>query len=365
MILITYPFKRKSFDAYNILRSDMFEEGIILGYQNEEFSAYKHRLIYGKVNCFTYTSVADIVDHFIGINEDIYYLPIEEDLTLSFLEFQENASLGRIKFVLPNIDTYRLVRDKFKLASYCKDKGFGVPKIYGVEEAFVGLEKTELLLKPRIGSGSRGIQRIFSNVELAHFEYLDNDFFLQEIMPNSINVEAVNFFAKDGVISAVYGHRRLRTHPASGGVSVLSECYLKDDAFDFVVKLVGELNYSGLAMVEFLRDSDGNLRLIEINPRIWGSILLSYDVCPHLFMEYIYHCKNEKSMVTPARVVEIAFKRKLLWVLPYGLSDYIKVFFSRKEKLLNYTFINFSLSNWNNSFWFLILIYGKALCGKK
>ena len=63
MILITHPFKRKAFDTYNIIRTQMFEESIVLGYQSEEYSACRHNLVYGKVSHFTYSSVEDIVDY--------------------------------------------------------------------------------------------------------------------------------------------------------------------------------------------------------------------------------------------------------------------------------------------------------------
>src|SRR5262249_10470047 len=42
-------------------------------------------------------------------------------------------------------------------------------------------------------------------------------------------------------------------------------------------KLMAALNWHGVAMVEFKMDSDGQYWLMEINPRLWGSLALSID----------------------------------------------------------------------------------------
>jgi protein-tyrosine-phosphatase/predicted ATP-grasp superfamily ATP-dependent carboligase len=41
--------------------------------------------------------------------------------------------------------------------------------------------------------------------------------------------------------------------------------------------LLNRLHWHGVAMIEFLRTADGNLWLMEINPRLWGSLALAID----------------------------------------------------------------------------------------
>jgi predicted ATP-grasp superfamily ATP-dependent carboligase len=78
---------------------------------------------------------------------------------------------------------------------------------------------------------------------------------------------------------AVFGHRRLREKPPSGGVSVLSESIaIPDDARCFASRLLDELKWQGVAMVEFKVDSrDGVPKLMEVNGRFWGSLQLAID----------------------------------------------------------------------------------------
>lgn len=82
-----------------------------------------------------------------------------------------------------------------------------------------------------------------------------------------------------GAPVAVFSHKRLREKPPSGGVSVLSESVdVPPVARQYSEALLRELNWQGVAMVEFKVDArDGTPRLMEINGRFWGSLQLAID----------------------------------------------------------------------------------------
>ena len=64
---------------------------------------------------------------------------------------------------MPNINVFNLLRDKFRLNEYCECNNVSAPKFYDIKEIpLLGEEKYPLLLKPCIGSGSRGLIRLFS-----------------------------------------------------------------------------------------------------------------------------------------------------------------------------------------------------------
>lgn len=83
----------------------------------------------------------------------------------------------------------------------------------------------------------------------------------------------------DGRPVALFSHRRLREKPPSGGVSVLSESTpLDPQAVSYATRLLDDLGWHGVAMVEFKRDDrNGSLRLLEINSRFWGSLQLAIN----------------------------------------------------------------------------------------
>jgi predicted ATP-grasp superfamily ATP-dependent carboligase len=78
---------------------------------------------------------------------------------------------------------------------------------------------------------------------------------------------------------AFFSHRRLREKPPSGGVSVLCESIPLDQAaLDYSQRLLSELRWHGVAMIEFKRDErSGALYLMEVNGRFWGSLQLAID----------------------------------------------------------------------------------------
>ena len=78
-----------------------------------------------------------------------------------------------------------------------------------------------------------------------------------------------------GTVLRWFSHRRLHEVPVTGGASALRESVPADPVLlDHTVRLMGALEWTGLAMVEFKGGRDG-YRLMEINGRPWGSLPLA------------------------------------------------------------------------------------------
>ncbi|HEY7497056.1 MAG TPA: ATP-grasp domain-containing protein [Vicinamibacterales bacterium] len=84
---------------------------------------------------------------------------------------------------------------------------------------------------------------------------------------------------QEGRAVALFSHRRLRERPPWGGVSVLSESVpLPPLASDYATRLLDEIGWHGVAMVEFKQDARDDVpKLMEINGRFWGSLQLAID----------------------------------------------------------------------------------------
>jgi predicted ATP-grasp superfamily ATP-dependent carboligase len=99
---------------------------------------------------------------------------------------------------------------------------------------------------------------------------------LQEFVPGS--GEGVFLLCDRGRALARFAHRRLREKPPWGGVSVLSEAIAPDpELLAQSERLLAELAWTGVAMVEFRRAPGGPAYLMEVNPRLWGSLQLAID----------------------------------------------------------------------------------------
>ena len=74
---------------------------------------------------------------------------------------------------------------------------------------------------------------------------------------------------------AAFQHQRLREIPLTGGASAFRKSVALDPVlYDHAVRLLGALDWTGLAMVEFKVADDG-ARLMEINGQVWGSLPLA------------------------------------------------------------------------------------------
>ena len=81
--------------------------------------------------------------------------------------------------------------------------------------------------------------------------------------------------ARSGQVMAAICHQRIREYPVSGGPSSCCQCVEREDIRTYAARLTAETGLTGLAMFEFKEDRDGAPRLLECNPRVWGTFPLT------------------------------------------------------------------------------------------
>lgn len=92
---------------------------------------------------------------------------------------------------------------------------------------------------------------------------------VQALVPGPSSRLVVVFLYADAdhrVLGAVSG-RKLRQFPADFGTATLLKAEVHDRALALSAKLVQALDYHGITFIEFKEDGDGELRLMELNPR--------------------------------------------------------------------------------------------------
>jgi predicted ATP-grasp superfamily ATP-dependent carboligase len=109
----------------------------------------------------------------------------------------------------------------------------------------------------------------------AVIEEMGHEPIVQEYVPGDAEH---GFFAlyDEGTPVATFQHRRVRSYTYAGGASVYRESF-DDPRLDARgTTVLDALDWHGPAMVEFKRDArDGRFKLIEVNPRFWGSLPLA------------------------------------------------------------------------------------------
>lgn len=82
---------------------------------------------------------------------------------------------------------------------------------------------------------------------------------------------------KDGECINYFMHERLHEYPITGGASTFAKSIYDDKLKQLGTKMLENLKWNGVAMIEFKKDiRDNKYKLMEINPKFWGSLELSY-----------------------------------------------------------------------------------------
>ncbi len=139
-----------------------------------------------------------------------------------------------------------------------------------------------VVIKSQKEIGGRMVEYANNQKELIFkFKQLVSDFNLPAdnypIIQEYIKGEGVGFFAyyKNGELINYFMHERIREFPVSGGRSVCARSFYDEKLLDSGKKVLDALNWNGSAMVEFKRTSDNDFYLLEVNPKLWGSLELA------------------------------------------------------------------------------------------
>lgn len=166
-------------------------------------------------------------------------------------------------------ESFGILSDKDRLYELAKELNINVPKRFNeIEEAQVNC-----VIKPVNQSSARGVRYFFDQEKLDEAKS-DLSSMKDIIIQEYIQGEGIGYsvFAKNGKILSGFGHKRLAEYPVSGGSSVYRENYENEEIQAVSEKIIDATKWSGFAMFEFKLTPDNEIYLIEVNPRIWGSI---------------------------------------------------------------------------------------------
>ncbi len=190
------------------------------------------------------------------------------------------------KIALPDNETFMKAYDKGNTLKIALKNNIPCPKTYfNIDELYENQEKLNypLIIKPRISSGSRGFKtcRSFDDL-ISNYKELQEKFgalLVQEYIPYGGEMGVYTLFNFESEPKAVTVQQRIRSYPVSGGPSTLRKTIkneISEEAIKIGFKLLRAMKWSGVGMVEFRIDGrDGSLKLMEVNPRFWGSLQLS------------------------------------------------------------------------------------------
>jgi predicted ATP-grasp superfamily ATP-dependent carboligase len=194
------------------------------------------------------------------------------------------AFARRVDPVWPPFETLRNVQDRLTLLSLAEDLGIPTPDSQLLTEwpdttdrLVVKSRYTIVVDEDDPGANYPGVEVIPRGASPSlddAVEEMGHVPLVQEFIPNG---GEYGFFAlyDHGEPVATFQHERVRSGAYTGGASVYRRAIDIPTLERYGLALLSELDWHGPAMVEFRRSRrDGTFRLMEVNPRFWGSLAL-------------------------------------------------------------------------------------------
>lgn len=205
----------------------------------------------------------DALNRIIDEHEIDFLFPAHDSVVLSFAVHQQKLNC---KVIVSSVETCRICRSKRityeKFVSLLK-----VPELY----ARLGkISEWPIFLKPDIGQGSRGTYLAHSYKEAKFYVSQDSSLLPMEYLPGA--EYTVDCFTDcHGRLRFAGARERIRVQ---NGISVHSRP-VNDDAFHEIAKTINHrLELRGVWFFRVKKDNDGQITLMEIAPRMAGTMLL-------------------------------------------------------------------------------------------
>ena len=193
-------------------------------------------------------------------------------------------------------DVFQKASDKFKTMKVCMENNIPCPKTFLADESLSDLSGLDLqypiCIKPRTGYSAVGFRVIENPAELEKVVFATKEKYgaplIQEYIPQTdLQYKAELFVDKNGDIKSCCIFSKVRWYPINGGSSTLNMSVHRPDIQESCERLLKAIGWRGYADIDLIQDPrDGIAKIMEINPRITGSVKICY-ACGVNFSEQI------------------------------------------------------------------------------
>ena len=185
------------------------------------------------------------------------------------LRIHASAALGRMpsRIITPNRLAVKVSRDKYALSHFLKERGIVVP--WAKLPAEASALDVPFILKPRRGSGGRGVRTIATFEDFKSIDILDETFFIQELLrPANREVTCGVFRTKCGETRVI---QLLRT--LAEGRTMLAQIISDPEIQELCEQVAAALELRGSVNVQLIATAEGP-RIFEINGRFSSTVHL-------------------------------------------------------------------------------------------
>jgi len=223
-----------------------------------------------------------------SIGKTLLIVPSTEYLNRLMLENRE--ILEGHGFIIPlcNKTIYEIVSDKYLFGNLCEKKEILVPAEYNENDIIF-----PCVIKPRKyfsgdGTVAQSPEIIFSEVDYNKFALHKNmqDYYIQEFITGK-SVYLLFYFSKDGCVYSYSQENIMQQSHGSSIIAAFSADYQELSFAQEFVKMLIDIKYTGLIMIELRIKKNDEIYMIEANPRLWGPSQLILDSNMNLWQCFI------------------------------------------------------------------------------
>lgn len=258
-------------------------------------------------------TVAALREHFSRERYDAV-IPVGLDMVELFVNHREEL---QAPMLLPSPPSFAIAADKRVTFTHAAELGIPTPRT-------LPAERWHELPSPVVFKHARSGAYIATDIGEAHAHARElgeriGEYLVQEYIPGE---NGFGYFAifSEGRETGYFLHERLMQYPKEGGPSVVARAIRNARIHELGRSLLESLNWHGVAMVEFKRsDRDGEFYLIEINPKLWGSLDLAIQSgCD--FPVWIVRALLGEELGSNGYRAGLTYQ----WVIPVGLKSFIR-----------------------------------------
>lgn len=234
----------------------------------------------------------DFIEHLINTlnNYSIdIYIPVHSQECRVVSKYQnEILNQSKAKFMISPYDTFLMLDDKMEAYKALSKMGISTPKIYSSIEQ---IDNFPVVVKPRLGSGSKGLTLCYNIDELNLKKEQNRDVIFVEYI-NGVEYTTDAFFDFNSNLVTYNQRIRIKT---LGGAAVITKNDFKVDVKDYIEKIGSKYKIIGPSNFQFFLKDNGEIVFTDINLRFAsGGLPLSVESGANIVELLILELKGKK-----------------------------------------------------------------------
>lgn len=211
-------------------------------------------------------------------------IPMNDDIAIQLSKHKKELE-SLTTPIVEDWDTFQYACDKLKTMRVCMDNNIPCPKTFISLDDFLAEETMvhyPFVVKPRTGCAAVGFHTSDNKEDLVDYytkaEKKYGPMLIQEYIPQTdIQYKCEMYVDRKGVLKASCVFAKNRWYPVDGGSSTLNTTVDRPDIIESCRHLLEVIGWKGYADIDLIQDPrDGVAKVMEINPRITGSVKICY-----------------------------------------------------------------------------------------